>query len=71
RRKDDTLPHRMISEPLRNAGPTTGQLVKDLDRLLDEYYAALGYDPDGIPTSNKIKDLELESLVSDLEDLTS
>jgi aldehyde:ferredoxin oxidoreductase len=71
RRKDDTLPHRMISEPLRNAGPTTGQIVKDLDRLLDEYYAALGYDPDGIPTSNKIKDLELESLVSDLEDLTS
>jgi aldehyde:ferredoxin oxidoreductase len=71
RRKDDALPQRMISEPLRNAGPTTGQLVKDLDRLLDEYYAALGYTQDGIPTANKIKDLELESLVSDMEDLTS
>ena len=69
-RKDDTLPQRMISEPLRNAGPTTGQLVKDLDCLLDEYYAALGYNQDGIPTSNTIRDLKLESLVSDMEDLT-
>ena len=71
RRKDDTLPQRMMSEPLRNAGPTTGQLVKDLDCLLDEYYAALGYNQDGIPTSDKIRDLEIESLVSDIEDLIS
>ena len=71
RRKDDTLPQRMISEPLRNAGPATGQLVKDLDCLLDEYYAALGYNQDGIPTPEKIRDLELESLVSDLEDQIS
>ena len=71
RRKDDALPQRMISEPLKNAGPTTGQLVKDLDRLLDEYYAALGYTQNGIPAANKIKDLELESLVSDMEDMTS
>jgi aldehyde:ferredoxin oxidoreductase len=71
RRKDDTLPQRMVSEPLRNAGPSTGQMVKDLDHLLDEYYAALGYNQDGIPTPNKIKDLDLESLVRDIEDLIS
>jgi aldehyde:ferredoxin oxidoreductase len=71
RRKDDTLPQRMVSEPMRNAGPTTGQLVKNLDRLLDEYYVALGYTQDGIPTPNKIRDLELESLVGDMEDITS
>jgi len=71
RRKDDALPQRMVSEPLRNAGPATGQIVKDLDRLLDEYYAALGYTPDGIPSSNKIRDLELEPLVGDMADLTS
>jgi aldehyde:ferredoxin oxidoreductase len=71
RRKDDTLPQRMISEPLRNAGPATGQIVKDLDRLLDEYYAALGYTQDGIPTFDKIRDLELDSFVSDIANLTS
>jgi aldehyde:ferredoxin oxidoreductase len=71
RRKDDTLPQRMISEPLRNAGSTTGQMVKDLDHLLDEYYAALGYNQDGIPTPNTIRNLDLESLVSDIEDLIS
>jgi aldehyde:ferredoxin oxidoreductase len=71
RRKDDALPKRMISEPLRNAGPTTGQIVKNLDRLLDEYYAALGYTQDGVPTSDRIRNLDLKSLVSDMKELAS
>jgi len=62
RRKDDSLPTRMTSEPLMKAGPSTGQVVKNLDRLLDEYYEALGYTGDGIPTAEKLKDLGIEEL---------
>jgi aldehyde:ferredoxin oxidoreductase len=66
RRKDDSLPKRMTSEPLRNAGPSTGQVVKDLDKLLDEYYEALGYTGEGIPTVEKLKDLGIEEVAEEL-----
>jgi aldehyde:ferredoxin oxidoreductase len=59
-RKDDTLPKRMLTEPLENAGPATGQVFRKLDTLLDEYYDALGYTKDGIPTPEKLKQLGLE-----------
>ncbi|MBE0617517.1 MAG: aldehyde ferredoxin oxidoreductase family protein, partial [Proteobacteria bacterium] len=52
-RKDDALPARMREEPLKNAGPATGQVVGDLDGLLDEYYEALGYSREGVPTEEK------------------
>ncbi len=58
-RKDDTLPDRMLKEPLINAGPATGQIVRNLDRLLDEYYDTLGYTREGIPTPEKLKQLGL------------
>ena len=61
-RKDDQLPERMTSEPLTNAGPATGSMVRNLDRLLDEYYDALGYDRNGIPTRQKLKELGLENV---------
>jgi aldehyde:ferredoxin oxidoreductase len=60
-RKDDSLPRRMTSEPLREAGPSTGQVVRDLDTLLDEYYEALGYTREGVPTAEKLKDLGIET----------
>jgi len=66
RRKDDSLPKRMTSEPLKNAGPSTGQVVKDLDTLLDEYYQALGYTNEGIPTIEKLKDLELDETIREI-----
>ena len=56
-RKDDSLPVRMTSEPLKKAGPSTGQVVKDLDTLLDEYYDVLGYTREGVPTLERMKDL--------------
>ena len=65
-RIDDSLPKRMISEPLMNAGPSTGQVVKDLDKLLDEYYEALGYTGEGIPTVDKLKDLGIEELAKEI-----
>jgi aldehyde:ferredoxin oxidoreductase len=59
-RKDDTLPPRLLTEPLQEAGPAaTGQMIHHLDVLLDEYYDALGYTRDGIPTREKMEELGL------------
>lgn len=58
-RKDDTLPQRMLKEPLKNAGPATGQVFRAFDTLLDEYYSAMGYDLQGIPTREKLEELDL------------
>jgi hypothetical protein len=46
-------------------------VVKDLDTLLNEYYDALGYAQDGIPTFDKIRDLDLETFVNPIAHLKS
>jgi len=66
-RKDDTLPKRMRTEPLKDAGPATGQTFKNLDGLLDEYYDVLGYTRQGIPSEAKLKELGLDSVVADIK----
>ena len=60
-RKDDTFPKRLMTEPIK-AGASAGQLISqaDLDEMLDEYYAARGWDKDGNPTPAKLKELGLE-----------
>lgn len=58
-RKQDTLPKRMLEEPLKNAGPATGEVFRSFETLLNEYYAALGYDLQGIPTKEKLEELNL------------
>lgn len=62
-RHDDCLPERLTSEPLMDAGPATGQVVRHLDDSLDEYYEALGYTKNGIPTTGKLKELGLAEVV--------
>jgi aldehyde:ferredoxin oxidoreductase len=66
-RKDDALPKRMRTEPLKDAGPATGQVYKNLDGLLDEYYDILGYTRQGIPSEAKLKELGLDSVVADMK----
>ena len=60
-RKDDTLPWRILNEPLTD-GPPTGVYVKqeDLDLMLDDYYALRGWDNEGVPLPETIKKLGLE-----------
>ncbi len=65
-RKDDTLPDRMRSEPLPDAGPATGEMVRNLDGLLDEYYAYMGYDHNGIPTRETLRELDLDYVKFDV-----
>ncbi len=66
-RRDDTLPERMLTEPLANAGPATGEVVRNLDGLLDEYYRSLGYSQDGIPTREKLEALGLGYVMDSIE----
>jgi aldehyde:ferredoxin oxidoreductase len=66
-RKDDTLPARMLTEPLKNAGPATGQVIRNLDKLLDEYYDALGYSSQGIPTEERLRQIGLDWVIEDIK----
>jgi aldehyde:ferredoxin oxidoreductase len=55
-RKDDTLPPRLLKEPMPE-GPVKGHVV-ELEKMLDEYYEVRGW-KDGKPTEEKLKELEL------------
>ena len=54
---DDTLPQRMLEEPMPE-GPAKGQVCK-LDEMLPEYYKIRGWDTQGVPTEDKLKSLGL------------
>lgn len=55
--KDDTLPQRMLNEPMPE-GPAQGQVCR-LNEMLSEYYKIRGWDPQGVPTQEKLKSLSL------------
>ena len=60
-RADDTFPERLMTEPLK-AGASKGQVISkdDLKQMLDEYYAARGWDvKTGSPTRAKFVELGL------------
>jgi aldehyde:ferredoxin oxidoreductase len=56
-RKHDTLPKRFLEETLPS-GESKGQIV-ELDSLLDDYYNVMGWNSKGVPTEEKLKELEL------------
>jgi len=59
-RKDDTLPYRIANDPLQG-GKADGHVVKpaDFNKMLDEYYRLRGWDKEGRPTKEKLKELNL------------
>ncbi len=59
-RKNDTLPERFLKEPMPK-GEAKGQTV-DLDTLLNDYYNIMGWNSNGIPSENKLKELEIFDL---------
>jgi aldehyde:ferredoxin oxidoreductase len=70
RRRDDTLPRRFLKEPLPS-GPAKGHVNK-LEPMLDEYYELRGWDrKSGIPTSEKLEELELETLIPGITTLAA
>ncbi|MDI3480542.1 MAG: aldehyde:ferredoxin oxidoreductase [Tepidanaerobacteraceae bacterium] len=67
-RKDDNLPERILTEPLKEGG-SKGQYISraELDKMLDEYYYERGWTAEGIPTKQKLLDLGLENAAEELE----
>ena len=63
-RKDDTLPWKVMNEPISEDGPVKGAVVTqdELDLMLDGYYTARGWNVDGVPTKKTLKELGLENL---------
>jgi len=67
-RKDDTLPWKVMNEPIPDEGPVKGAFVtqEELDLLLDDYYESRGWTLEGVPKVEKLKEIgmgELESIV--------
>jgi len=58
-KKEDTLPSRLLTEPLKE-GPCRGRVV-DLEPMLEEYYFVRGWDEEGRPQSETLKKLDLLS----------
>jgi aldehyde:ferredoxin oxidoreductase len=61
-RYDDTLPWKVMNQPIPDDGPVKGAVVTqdELDLLLDDYYTVRGWTVDGVPTKEKLKELSLE-----------
>ncbi len=65
-RKDDTLPWKVMNQPISDDGPVKGAVVTpaELNLMLDDYYQARGYDKQGVPTLAKLQELGLEEFSS-------
>ncbi len=61
-RRDDTLPKRFLEEPLADGG-SKGEVV-ELEAMLNKYYELRGWDENGIPTREKLVDLNLSDAAS-------
>jgi aldehyde:ferredoxin oxidoreductase len=59
---DDTLPRRLLEEPVRE-GPSAGHTV-NLAPMLEEYYEYRGWDRAGVPKAAQLERLGLERLLS-------
>ena len=68
-RADDTLPERLMTEPLK-AGASKGQVISgnDLKQMLDEYYQARGWDVEtGVPSRAKLAELGLDYVADQID----
>jgi aldehyde:ferredoxin oxidoreductase len=68
-RKDDTLPWKVMHEPIPDEGPSKGAVVTqaELDLMLDDYYESRGWTKDGVPTVAKLKELGMDDLLGLVE----
>ena len=65
-RKDDTLPWKVMNQPIPDDGPAKGSVVTqdELNLLLDDYYQARGWTPNGVPTKDLLEKLGLNEFSS-------
>jgi len=65
-RKDDTMPERFLTEPIKG-GPNDGVRVENFDAMIDEYYTESGFDlKTGWPTRTKLEELGLKDVSDQL-----
>lgn len=63
-RSDDTIPPRLLDEALEEGPPKDIRIGEEnFEKMLDEYYEARGWDEDGEPTEEKLKELRITSLL--------
>ena len=68
-RKDDTLPWKVMNQPIPDDGPVKGAVVtqEELDLMLDDYYQSRGWTLEGVPTKDQLEKLGMEDLSSIIE----
>lgn len=59
-----TVPKRLLTEP-EPAGPSKGKVL-ELSSMLDEYLAFRGWNKNGIPNEEKLRELDLEKEASEI-----
>lgn len=62
-RKDDTLPQRILTQKRGSGGAADS--LPPLEPMLDEYYAFRRWSEQGIPTDEKLRELNLEECVKE------
>ena len=60
-RRDDKLPERIVH--LQRDGLHAPEKLPDLNKMLDEYYTARGWDETGIPRKERLSQLGLENML--------
>ncbi|MFC1860934.1 aldehyde ferredoxin oxidoreductase family protein [Chloroflexota bacterium] len=63
-RKDDILPARILTQKLEDGG-AKGE-IPELGLMLNEYYSYRGWSEEGIPTKDKLTQLDLQECISNL-----
>ena len=65
-RKDDTLPWKVMNQPIPDDGLAKGAVVTqdELDLLLDDYYQARCWNSEGVPTKAKLQELGMQDYLS-------
>ena len=59
-RRDDDLPDHFTEDRVPDPGPTQGMTV-GIQQMVRDFYAAMGWDENGIPTPEKLDELELDT----------
>ncbi|MPW39547.1 aldehyde ferredoxin oxidoreductase, partial [Thermococcus sp. 101 C5] len=62
--KYDRMPERIVKEPVPRE-PSKGQVFEE-EVLLKDYYKARGWDENGVPTKEKLKELGLDEVAEQL-----
>jgi aldehyde:ferredoxin oxidoreductase len=68
-RENDSLPWKILNQPISDDGPVKGAVVTqdELDLMLDDYYSARGWTVEAIPPKAKLKTLDLQEYQSIVE----